>query len=82
LLQKNVRFKFDESSLIASNILKQTLLKAPMIKAPPDWRKPFELLCKANNESVGVALCHGDGNELNKSYYPHSQQRSNKLPNG
>jgi hypothetical protein len=27
-------------------------------------------------------LCHGDGNELNKSYYPHSQQRSNKLPNG
>jgi hypothetical protein len=54
-LQKNVRFKFDENCLTAFNILKQALLKAPMIK-PPDWRKPFELLCEASNESVGVAL--------------------------
>jgi hypothetical protein len=35
-----------------------------MIK-PPGWSKPFELLCEANHESVGVALCQRDGNELN-----------------
>jgi hypothetical protein len=55
LLQKNAHFMFDEICLIPFNILKQALLKAPMIK-PPDWRKPFELLCEASNESVGVAL--------------------------
>ena len=55
LLQKDVHFKFDKNCLIAFNILKQALLKAPMIK-PPDWRKPFELLCEANHESV-ILLC-------------------------
>jgi hypothetical protein len=35
-----------------------------MIK-PPDWRKPFELLCEASNESVGVDSCQRDGDELN-----------------
>jgi hypothetical protein len=64
LLQKNARLKFDERCLIAFNILKQSLLKAPMIK-PPDWRKPFELLCEASNESVGVDSCQRDGDELN-----------------
>jgi hypothetical protein len=35
-----------------------------MIK-PRDWRKPFELLCKASNESVGVALCQRENDDLN-----------------
>ena len=64
LLQKDVRFKFDENCLNAFNILKQVLLKAPMIQ-PPDWKKPFDLLCEANHESVGVTLCQQDGDELN-----------------
>jgi hypothetical protein len=64
LLQKDVRFKFDENCLNAFNILKQALYKAPMIK-PPDWEKSFELLCEANHESVGVSLCQWDGDELN-----------------
>jgi hypothetical protein len=68
LLQKDVRFKFDENCLIYFNILKQALFKDPVIKRP-DWRKPFELLCEANNESVGVALCQRDGDELNIIYH-------------
>jgi hypothetical protein len=32
---------------------------------PPDWKKPFDLLCEANHESVGVTLCQQDGDELN-----------------
>jgi hypothetical protein len=63
LLQKNVRFKFDENCLVALNILNQTLLKVPMIK-PPEWSKPFEFLCEANHESIGDDLCQRDGNEL------------------
>jgi hypothetical protein len=64
LLQKDVCFNFDENCLISFNILKHALLKTPEIK-PPDWRKPFELLCEANHESVGVSLCQWDGDELN-----------------
>jgi hypothetical protein len=64
LLQKDVRFKFDENCLIYFNILKQALFKDPVIKRP-DWRKPFELLCEANHESIDVSLCQRDGGELN-----------------
>ena len=32
---------------------------------PPDWKKPFDLLCEANHESVRVTLCQQDGDELN-----------------
>jgi hypothetical protein len=60
LLQKDVRFTFDENFLIDLNSLKQALLKAPKIK-PPNRRKPFELLCEANHESIRVALCQRDG---------------------
>jgi hypothetical protein len=64
LLQKDVRFKFDENCLNAFNILKKSLLEAPMIQ-PPDWKKPFDILCEANHEFFGVTLCQQDGDELN-----------------
>ena len=56
LLQKDVRFNFDEKCLTSFNILKQALLKAPVIK-PPNWKKPFELFCEASNEAVGAIIC-------------------------
>jgi hypothetical protein len=56
LLQKDVRFKFDEKCLTSFNILKQALLKAPIIQ-PSNWKEPFDLLCEVSHESVGATLC-------------------------
>jgi hypothetical protein len=64
LLQKNVRFKFDDSCVSAFNCLKQSLLNAPIIK-PPEWEKPFDLLCEASNEAVGAVLGQHDGDNFN-----------------
>jgi hypothetical protein len=31
---------------------------------PPNWKKPFDLFCEVSHESVGVALCQQDGDEV------------------
>ena len=55
LLQKGVKFNFNEDCILAFNYIKNALLKAPIIKHPI-WDKPFELICGANKFAVGAIL--------------------------
>ncbi|XP_062083485.1 uncharacterized protein LOC133789741 [Humulus lupulus] len=41
LLQKDVKFEFNENCLVAFNLLKESLTTAPIIQ-PPNWELPFE----------------------------------------
>jgi hypothetical protein len=55
LLQKDVTFDFDEKCLAAFRTLKRALVSAPIIQ-PPDWSQPFEIMCDASDNAVGVVL--------------------------
>jgi hypothetical protein len=55
LLQKDVAFDFDEKCLAAFQTLKSALVSAPIIQ-PPDWSQPFEIMCDASDNAVGVVL--------------------------
>ena len=46
LLQKDIRFEFNEDCMRAFTILKEALTTAPVIQ-PPNWELPFELMCDA-----------------------------------
>ncbi|WVZ90058.1 hypothetical protein U9M48_036391 [Paspalum notatum var. saurae] len=41
--------------LEAFHTLKKALVTAPIIQ-PPDWTKPFEIMCDASDYTVGVVL--------------------------
>ena len=68
LLQKYSRFKFNDNCMIAFNKLKQALIDAPIIK-PPDYDKPFELICKASNDAIGVTLAQYVDSTFNVIHY-------------
>ncbi|XP_073138543.1 uncharacterized protein [Henckelia pumila] len=53
LLQKDVSFEFNESCKTAFDKLKDSLTSAPIIQ-PPDWTKPFEIMCDASDYAVGA----------------------------
>ncbi|CAN6573232.1 unnamed protein product [Malus baccata var. baccata] len=55
LLQKEVRFEFNEACEKAFNHLKDLLTTTPII-TPPDWSIPFELMCDASNYALGAVL--------------------------
>ena len=55
LLQKGVRFNFDDKCLFAFDKLKYALSHAPIIK-PPIWDMTFDLICEASDDAVGVTL--------------------------
>ncbi|KAI3506429.1 hypothetical protein L1887_28787 [Cichorium endivia] len=55
LLLKDAPFIFDEECVKAFNILKNKLVEAPILK-PPDWTKPFEIMCDASNYAAGAVL--------------------------
>jgi hypothetical protein len=55
LLQKDVTFDFDEKCLAALWTLKSAFVSAPIIQ-PPDWSKPFEIMCDASDYAVGAVL--------------------------
>ncbi|XP_062080882.1 uncharacterized protein LOC133785678 [Humulus lupulus] len=65
LLQKDVKFEFNEKCLVAFNLLKESLTTALIIQ-PPNWELPFELMCDASDYVVGVVL----GQRVDK--LPHS----------
>ena len=52
LLQKDIRFEFDENCMRAFTILKEALTTSPVIQ-PPNWELPFELMCDASDYAVG-----------------------------
>ena len=55
LLQKGVKFNFNEDCILAFKYIKNALLEALIIK-PPIWDEPFELICSANEFDVGAIL--------------------------
>ncbi|KAI3755119.1 hypothetical protein L1987_54913 [Smallanthus sonchifolius] len=55
LLLKDVPFDFTNECLQAFNILKEQLVQAPILQ-PPDWTKPFEIMCDASDSTVGAVL--------------------------
>ncbi|XP_062088504.1 uncharacterized protein LOC133795068 [Humulus lupulus] len=55
LLQKDVKFEFNDKCFMAFNLLKESLTTAPIIQ-PPNWELPFELMCDASDYAVGAVL--------------------------
>ncbi|RDY13989.1 Retrovirus-related Pol polyprotein, partial [Mucuna pruriens] len=55
LLQKDVKFKFDQPCIKSFQELKTRLTSTPILQAP-NWDLPFELMCDASNSSLGVVL--------------------------
>ncbi|XP_059301766.1 uncharacterized protein LOC132053670 [Lycium ferocissimum] len=55
LLEKEVKFLFYDACIKAFEDLKRQLITAPIIIAP-DWNFPFELMCDASDNAVGVVL--------------------------
>ena len=55
LLQKDVKFDFDDSCKAAFGDLKSKLISPPILVAP-NWTMPFEISCDASNFAVGAML--------------------------
>jgi hypothetical protein len=68
LLQKDVAFDFDEKCLAAFWTLKSVLVSAPIIQ-PPDWSKPFEIMCDASDYAVGAVLGQKKEGRVHAIYY-------------
>jgi hypothetical protein len=48
--------------------LKAALISAPIVQ-PPDWQKPFELMCDASDFAVGAVLGQRVDKKLHVIYY-------------
>ncbi|GKD84099.1 reverse transcriptase domain-containing protein, partial [Tanacetum coccineum] len=55
LLEKETPFVFSKECVEAFNALKKKLTEAPILVSP-DWDLPFEIMCDANDYTVGVVL--------------------------
>lgn len=52
---KDADFIFDEKCLEAFELHKQSLISASIMQ-PPDWSKPFEIMCDTSDYEVGIVL--------------------------
>jgi hypothetical protein len=52
LLEKDIKFIFNDECLKAFNFLKEKLMNIPIMVAP-DWTIPFELMCDARDYAAG-----------------------------
>ena len=55
LLEKESKFDFDETCLIAFEEIKKNLVSTPII-ITLDWGEPFEVMCNARGAVLGVVL--------------------------
>ena len=55
LLEKDTKFKFDESCPRSFEEIKSRLVEAP-IMAKPDWNKELEIMCDASDFAMGAVL--------------------------
>jgi len=55
LLEKEVKFHFDDACMVAFKCLKEKLISTPIIISP-DWSEPFEVMCDASGITLGVLL--------------------------
>ena len=63
LLEKEVKFEFDEECKCAFEEIKARLIRVP-IMATPDWSKDFEIMCNASDYEMGAVL----GQRTNKTF--------------
>ena len=68
LLEKEVRFEFDEMRLKAFEMLKRNLIEAPILIAP-NWELPFELKCDASNRAPTAILGKMKDKVFHSIYY-------------
>ena len=55
LLEKDTKFYFDESCHNCFEDIKSRLVEAPIMEKP-DWNREFEIMCDANDFTMGAAL--------------------------
>ena len=55
LLEKDTKFKFDESCHNSFEEIQSRLVEAP-IMAKPDWNREFEIMCDASDFAMGAVL--------------------------
>ena len=55
LLEKDIKFNFDDSWHNSFEEIKSRLVKAP-IMAKPDWNREFEIMCDASDFAMGAIL--------------------------
>ncbi|KAL0448857.1 UNVERIFIED_CONTAM: Retrovirus-related Pol polyprotein from transposon opus [Sesamum latifolium] len=68
LLLKDVSIEFNDACLHAFNILKEKLTTAPIMSAP-NWNLPFEIMCDASNDALGVVLGQRVEKKFHTIYY-------------
>lgn len=65
---KDAEFIFDEECLKAFEHLKNSLITVPIMK-PPEWSKPFGIMCDASDYTVGAVLGQKEDKKLHAIYY-------------
>ena len=68
LLEKDTKFKFDESSQRSFEEIKSRLVEAP-IMAKSDWNKEFEIMCDASDYAMGAVLGQRTDKVFRAIYY-------------
>ncbi|XP_060202413.1 uncharacterized protein LOC132630829 [Lycium barbarum] len=68
LLEKEVKFLFDDACIKAFEGLKKRLVTAQIIIAP-DWNLPFEWMCDPSDNAVGVVLGQRREKVFHSIYY-------------
>ena len=68
LLEKDVKFKFDESCQRSFEEIRSKLVEAPII-AKPDWDKEFEIMCDASDYGMGAVLGQRSDKMFKAIYY-------------
>ena len=68
LLEKDAKFKFDESCQRSFEEIKSRLVEAP-IMAKPDWNKEFQIMCDASDYAMGAVLGQRTDKMFKAIYY-------------
>ena len=68
LLEKDAKFKFDESCQRSFEEIRSRLVEAP-IMAKPDWNKEFEIICDASDYAMGAVLGQRTDKMFKAIYY-------------
>jgi len=68
LLEKEMKFGFDEQCMQAFEALKKQLIEAPILTSP-NWELPFELICDASDVAVGAVLGQRKEKVFHSIYY-------------
>ena len=68
LLEKDAKFKFDESCQRSFEEIRSRLVEAPIMEKP-DWNKEFEIICDASDYAMGAVLGQRTDKMFKAIYY-------------